>query len=226
MNRQDFLRLVSKEIHFIFDRKSIARELNEHLNDSVEDLVAEGLSREEAEEQAVLQMGEPEEIGKLLDKEHQPILGYVWMTTKGILIAMVIISTIILLDVIQSGLDLMFPYQNTGYRIEESHAIDMEIETANFNVILDNVCSNEHGEYMLTYRAKTKLESIRIRPMFVELAIGYSEIEHEGVSNNIRTRGSLGEKGFMMFEWPEDDILYLHGGKSGVMQLDLGEYMR
>ena len=226
MNRQEFLKLVSKEIHFVFDRKSIEKELNEHLNDSVEDLMAEGLSREEAEAQAVLQMGEPEEIGKLLDKEHHPILGYIWMTTKVISIVMVIIFSIVLFDVVQSGLDLLFPYQNTGYRVEEVYKIDMEIETENFNVILDKVWRNEHGEYILAYRAKTKLESIRIRPMFVELAIGYNELEHEGVSNHIRSQGSLGEKGFMMFEWPEDDTLYLHGGKSGVIQLDLGEYMR
>ena len=51
MNRQDFLKQVSKEIHFIFDRKSIEKELNEHLDDSITDLMEEGLSREEAESQ-------------------------------------------------------------------------------------------------------------------------------------------------------------------------------
>ena len=226
MNRQDFLNQVSKEVHFKFDRKSIEKELSEHLDDSIVDLMEEGLSRDEAEAQAVLHMGEPEEIGKLLNKEHHPVLGYVWMTSKILLIAAAIMASVVFVMCIQSGLDLLFPYNRTGYGIAESWPVGMKIETANHNVVIDYIGVNEWDEYFFTYRAKTKMEYIRVRPLFVDLEIGSSESELENASYNIKTDGVFGTVGHVQFEWPEDNVLYLDGGIDGIVKLDLEEYWR
>ncbi len=124
MNRQDFLRLVSKEIHFIFDRKSIEKELNEHLEDSIADLREEGLSKEDAERQAIAQMGEPEEIGKLLNQEHHPILGYVWMISRVMVIAVAILALVVGAESLQSAFDLLAPTFNIrGHRTEEYYPV-------------------------------------------------------------------------------------------------------
>jgi hypothetical protein len=52
----------------------IAEELQNHINDHVEALLESGVRVEEAEEQAVEAMGDPEEIGRELNKEHRPLI--------------------------------------------------------------------------------------------------------------------------------------------------------
>ena len=86
MNRQEYINQVRKEVHFVFDREVIENELQNHLEDSICDLMEEGISREEAEAQAVAQMGDPVEVGKQLNKEHHPVLGYMWMLSNILLI--------------------------------------------------------------------------------------------------------------------------------------------
>ena len=41
MKREEFLRIVRKQIRFVFDRDEIANELKQHLADSIEDLMEE-----------------------------------------------------------------------------------------------------------------------------------------------------------------------------------------
>ena len=227
MNRQEFLKQVSNEIHFIFDRKSIEKELNEHLDDSIEDLVADGLTRDEAEKQAVLQMGEPEEIGKLLDKEHHPVLGYIWMTSKVLLIVAIAVAFFIFVGCLQSWFDLLFPYNRTGYGITESWPVGVNIETENHNVVIDYVGYNEMSEeYYLTCRAKTKIEYIRVHPLFVGLKIGSNVSDLESPGFNIKADGIFGSVGHVEFEWPEDHVLYVDGGIDGMVELDLEEYWK
>ena len=86
MNRQEYINQVRKEVHFVFDREAIENELQHHLEDSICDLMEEGISREEAEAQAVAQMGDPVEVGKQLNEEHHPVLGYMWMLSSILLI--------------------------------------------------------------------------------------------------------------------------------------------
>ena len=56
------------------ERESVRQELMDHIADHMEALQAAGLSAEEAEEQAVAAMGDPNAIGALLRKIHQPVL--------------------------------------------------------------------------------------------------------------------------------------------------------
>ena len=56
------------------ERESVRQELMDHIADHMEALQAAGLSAEEAEEQAVAAMGDPNAVGALLRKIHQPVL--------------------------------------------------------------------------------------------------------------------------------------------------------
>ena len=227
MNRQDFLRLVSKEIHFIFDRKSIERELSEHLDDSIEDLKKEGFSQEDAERQAIEQMGAPKEIGQLLNKEHHPSLGYVWMISKMLLICTVILTVVVGFEGLQSALDLIYPTASVGYLTNESHTVKQEFETKTHKIIIDYVCCVEEfwESHYITYRVKTKPGYIRAASNALVFEVGYDD---EDTMNNlgttILTKGAFGYKGYVNFEWPEDDVLYLHCNDGSVMTLNLEGY--
>ena len=49
------------------------------------------ISREEAEERALSEMGDPAEIGKELARVHKPWLGWLWRAS-GVLLALVLIA--------------------------------------------------------------------------------------------------------------------------------------
>ena len=72
----DFCDRVCRRVRFRPDRAAITAELTAHLEDHMDALVARGFPPETAARQAVAAMGDPEEIGKELDKSHSPFLGW------------------------------------------------------------------------------------------------------------------------------------------------------
>lgn len=55
-------------------RKTIRRELQDHINDQKQAYILKGFSEEEATIKAVNEMGDPLEVGKELNKTHKPII--------------------------------------------------------------------------------------------------------------------------------------------------------
>ena len=64
-------------IRFGPDRAAVREELEAHMEDKAADFqrIFPGISREEAEERALSEMGDPAEIGKKLARIHKPWLG-------------------------------------------------------------------------------------------------------------------------------------------------------
>ena len=77
-----------KKIRFKPDRKQVRKELEEHIEDKALDLqrIFPDMTREEAQERAVSDMGDPAEVGKELAKVHKPWLGYAWLASKVLLV--------------------------------------------------------------------------------------------------------------------------------------------
>lgn len=71
------------------DREAVRAELEAHLEDKTADLVRifPDLGRQEAERQAVEQMGDAEEIGKELARLHRPWPRYLWQASRVLLTA-------------------------------------------------------------------------------------------------------------------------------------------
>ena len=67
MDTKEFLNGVCKEIKYTPARKDIAEELETHIEEIKEEYLKSGVIENEAEEKAILQMGEAEEIGKKLN---------------------------------------------------------------------------------------------------------------------------------------------------------------
>ena len=75
--REEFIDSVCAKVRFTPARKQIADELRAHLEDRAAMLEAHGVTPEDAAARAVASMGDPEEIGAALDREHSPFWG--WM---------------------------------------------------------------------------------------------------------------------------------------------------
>lgn len=76
MQIKEFLESVCEQIKYKPIRKDIAEELENHLEESKENYMQEGLGDKEAEEKAISQMGDSKEIGRELNKIHRPKLDW------------------------------------------------------------------------------------------------------------------------------------------------------
>ena len=90
---QDWLNTAVSGIRFWLDREKVEEELRGHLEDKTADLQRIfHLSREEAEEMALKQMGDAKEIGKELSRIHRPWLGRLWLVSQIMVICLVILT--------------------------------------------------------------------------------------------------------------------------------------
>lgn len=71
MNREKWIDAVLHEIRFAPDRRKIRQELLEHMEDRMEEY--------EDEERVLQSMGDPVELGRELNQEHKPWLGWIWL---------------------------------------------------------------------------------------------------------------------------------------------------
>lgn len=220
MKKDEFLSIVRKQIRFVFDRDEIENELKQHLADSIEDLMEEGLSCEEAEYLAVEQMGNPVEVGKLLNKEHNPLLGYLWAASK------LLLACLICPAVLHVGITGFFLLKTiTPMTLKDSVetyyvGIDMELPT--HKVKLDKICLSKSGRYSLTFRAWAKLRYSRAGVSIRLFTLKDEEGNHLG--GGTVSSGSFFEYGSKDFEWPENSVLHIVGVDDEVIELDLTEY--
>lgn len=92
--KENYLKQILSEIRFPFDRPLIKKELEEHLDESIEYYTGSTVSLEEAENLAIHDFGEPKEIGKQLNKVHKPFLGWIWILSKYGLVVLMILTVI------------------------------------------------------------------------------------------------------------------------------------
>lgn len=69
---KEFLNNVCEQIKYKPIRSEISEELENHIKESKENYIIEGLDEKVAEEKAIKQMGDAEKIGKKLNKIHKP----------------------------------------------------------------------------------------------------------------------------------------------------------
>lgn len=69
---QDYLRQVGEQIRWKRARPQLLAELETHLLDQRDDCLSQGMTEEEAQKEAVRQMGDPVLLGQSLDEVHRP----------------------------------------------------------------------------------------------------------------------------------------------------------
>jgi len=95
MNRNEWMDAVLHEVKFTPDRRKIRQELLEHMEDRLEEYMEwENADSDEAIAEAeawVLEsMGDPAEVGRELNLQHKPWLGWLWMASWAVLAATVL----------------------------------------------------------------------------------------------------------------------------------------
>ena len=76
----------SSYIRFKKDREEVYEELLAHLVDKVNELESTGLSYQQAQMQAIKEMGDADNLGATLRKIHKPYLGWLWVFSKYLFI--------------------------------------------------------------------------------------------------------------------------------------------
>lgn len=220
MKREEFLQLITKQIQYVFDRKDIEEELNQHIEDSILDMVDDGIQYLEAEKIAIQQMGNPIEIGKELNKEHHPLVGYLLLLSRAILCLLVIPSIIF-------GCSLIYDmyYHLTPTTIRGGTTIikiQEVVEIPTHRIMIDNVCYKD-DMYYLTYRSFTKFSYSRA---------GWSTDSFEVTDQDgdwlfkgsFHSGSMFGGYGYTEISLPEDGKLYLHFRDKQIVTIDLQEY--
>ena len=72
MRKEEYLRIVTEQMRCKRAIEAVRKEIQDHIEDQADAFIAEGMKREEAEEAAVREMGDPVETGNGLDRIHRP----------------------------------------------------------------------------------------------------------------------------------------------------------
>lgn len=86
MKEREYLKELGKKITDSSVRKEIVNEYEAHIEDCKAALMESGMTEVEAEEEAVRQMGDPQEAGEAMDKIYHKVFDsnmFLWMLALG-----------------------------------------------------------------------------------------------------------------------------------------------
>lgn len=78
-----WLETVGRQIHFPPDRKAVLAELADHMSERRLDFIEQGMSSLDAGDAAAAVMGDPVELGRTMNRIHNPVLGWIWFFFRG-----------------------------------------------------------------------------------------------------------------------------------------------
>lgn len=87
--RYKWVERATAKIRFRPDRRAVAKELTEHIQDLRDHYGETGMGEEAAEAAALAAMGDPEAIADELGRLHRPWPGYLWRASQGLLLGAV-----------------------------------------------------------------------------------------------------------------------------------------
>ena len=168
-------------------------------------------------------MGKPDEVGRQLNKEHHPALGYAWLLSAVILTFLIVEMLFVVGHVAYQGIKTITPM--TMENSVADYPLDLMQELPTHRLYLDNICIDEEGDYYLTYRAQVKYSYSRA---------GWSSELFSVEGSNGKFLRSGGYKsgalwrlyGYLRFDKPEDGMLYVRLRTGELLEINLDEVMR
>jgi len=147
---------VLKFVRFKYDHIDIRNELNEHIEDMLE--FAPEMSEEETENYIRDNMGNAEELGKELDKEHKPLLGWIWRISRilAILVFLINIPTFINFALVSAHtvFDVVQGYESFNPNEERTHTVETKIkgQIDDVHIYVDRIDKFEDGTVTVNYK--------------------------------------------------------------------------
>lgn len=152
-DKESYLKEVLSQVKFSFDHEFIDKELRSHLEERLEDYISEGYTPNEAEKMALENFGDPKEIGKALNKEHNPIIGWLLYVSNGLLFVacLYLVFTLVIpigMYFISRDPSKTIPKEDILYSIEvnEKRKIDDRIIT------VEEIIYEKNGDLHIIYR--------------------------------------------------------------------------
>ena len=138
---------VLKEVKFKYDHTGIRRELLDHMEELYEDLQAEGMDADVAEIMAAEYMGDAKEIGQALNEEHSPVLGWLWLVCRRLVLVLLVLF---LLNGIPAGRALLLSifadyWEKTDSPLVYTVPLEKEMEWYGEQVLLEELRYYEDG---------------------------------------------------------------------------------
>ncbi len=153
---REFTDKVLKHVKFKYDHASIRRELNEHIEDLYDDLIADGIDETNAAKLSLEYMGNADDIGEELNKVHNPLIGRIWVITR---VAAIIAAFMIIVPAFGYAESFIRSQFFTGYDIKHNDAeliysinCDEKTKIDDMNVQLDELLYYDNGELEIRYR--------------------------------------------------------------------------
>lgn len=112
MKMEEYLNKVTEQIRCKAARKSVEKEMESHILDQMEAYVQEGMEEEEALDKAVIGMGDPVEVGVLMDRIHRPQMSWGMVALVGIIS---IVSILLAFALVKNGNVLVNPERQACY---------------------------------------------------------------------------------------------------------------
>lgn len=143
---------VLRQIRFPFDRASIRAELVDHISERVDHYLELGYDQERAEQAAVSDMGDPTQIGVELNKEHSPLLGWLWKAS-GLLLGLVIALHVLLVVPMLAGSlfdgpsAIHIPESQIVYEVHVDETVRIDDRVIHFSKVIYDRGRNLHIFY-------------------------------------------------------------------------------
>ncbi|MDP4089253.1 MAG: permease prefix domain 1-containing protein [Bacillota bacterium] len=147
-----FLKDILSYVKFSFDRYDIRLELEDHISEKVDYYMEQGYDMEKAEQLSINDMGDAKEIGIELNKQHYPILGWLWKITNvtvglAVILSIFFIGIPTLNSLFPRNLINDIPKSNIAYKID----VDKKVKIDDMVIRFTNVVYEKNGDMDIFY---------------------------------------------------------------------------
>ena len=167
----DYIKDVLNHVSFVFEHKSIKRELMSHLIDLQDEYGEQGIEESECIKRVLEDMGDPVEVGKGLNQIHHPIIGWLWMMSRIAVFVLVAYSLFLMSSEILNHLLSNRFVSDNGFNIEQfmqdkvtstntrymDRDLNIEIELNDGVLLIDRFIQSEDGTVFILYQEKHNL---------------------------------------------------------------------
>lgn len=152
LNREKFLEEVISQVKFKHDRYEIKKELEVHILDKTEYYIEQGYLKDKAEELSINDMGDAKEIGRELNKQHNPLIGWIWYMSNILLVITIVISSLLVginfITLFSRNLINDFPKSEIVYKIDVDKKVKIDDRVIHFT----NVIYDKNGDISIFYK--------------------------------------------------------------------------
>ena len=215
--RHVFLQTLIAQVKYPFDRKAIRAEFENHLDELTETFTDLGMSLEDAELEAVHQMGNPETIGKQLNAVHNPIIAWLYF---GLKIAFVILIVYILTAIYPSlsrTVDLIrAPKPSLTEALENEHPnfiqpVNASMTIANTDYVFLNFAHLDDNTLVITVRKETPpLTVFSTNIQYLDWTMSFDGKQLYQGNHRIHTMPGIPEGGFAALDTHESLTLKVY----------------